>query len=206
MGSQRYSSTRPRPTPLAGYAASESGALQGGGQAALHGDALAGPAGLRDGRKRDTPTTSRGLPHARPRAELNEARCRLRRGAAPGPARGRAAPLSTGCHASCGAVLAEPANPERTTCHRPSHRETRKHEDTAHPVHGGTACQPPAARVRVREEEVIPRPAYGTLSVGCAIDKAMSSPQAAFTRHSDQSEVSQSMAPLQAKGIAQGAA
>ena len=66
--------------------------LQGGGQAALNEDTLAGPAGLRDSRSATPRRPPRGLPPADPRAEPSEAWPAVASRAAPGPARGRAAP------------------------------------------------------------------------------------------------------------------
>ena len=152
-GSYGYLPTRPRPIPLAGPPGCQTGALQDGGQAERHGDALAGPAGLRDGQKRDTPTTSRRATTRRPEGRAERGRPPVASRAAPGPTRGRAAPGRR--DATRAAVRFGGANPERTTCHRLPHRETHKHKDTAHRVHDGTACQQTAARVRVRDEEVV---------------------------------------------------
>ena len=91
------------------------------------------------GPDRDTPTTSPRATTRRPGGRAARGRLPVASRAAPGPARGRAAPGRR--DATRAPVRFGGANPERTTCQRPSQPETHEHERAGHPARDGTAWQ-----------------------------------------------------------------
>ena len=113
-------------------------------------NALAGRAGLRDGRSVTPRRPPRGLPHAVPGAELREPGGRLRRGLPPG----RRAVGLRHCRrdATRARVRLGGANSERTAHEHPSRPETREQHDAGQSAGDGTTHQQPAARVHVRDE------------------------------------------------------